>query len=338
MKKLTAFLVFQTLFLLNLSATTLDLILLRSEERIESITFSNLKQNVSFENMPYSDSIRIDFPSIGDDIFNIEYKISDRYFKQQVWLGANTSKVYVSIQENELRIDAVKGDEIFNISKQFQRDLLLMNPSNEASISEFILTKISENANSAVSLSFADAFVKKLKNNKEEIKKIKKILENMPESVKNHLIHSGIYLRASALLNTESIDFQTLTFMNRQLEQTTIYNQGESYTILDFWFVACAPCIKQHQQMKKDFENDIWNGSVRLIGISTDDDLEGWQRYLNSHEIKWDNYVENFNQDDKLSNQLSVMTYPTYCLLDKNYAVSKLFSSYEELKKYLRGE
>jgi Thioredoxin-like len=338
MKKLVIFFVFQTLFLLNLSATTLDLILLRSEERIESITFSNLKQNVSFENMPYSDSIRIDFPSIGDDIFNIEYKISDRYFKQQVWLGANTSKIYVSIQENELRIDAVKGDEIFNISRQFQRDLSLMNSANEAGISEFILTKISENANSAVSLSFADAFVKKLKNNKDEIKKIKKVLENMPESVKNHLIHSGIYLRASALLNTESIDFQTLTFMNRQLEQTTIYNQGESYTILDFWFVACAPCVKQHQQMKKDFENDIWNGSVRLIGISTDDDLEGWQRYLNSHEIKWDNYVENFNQDDKLSNQLSVMTYPTYCLLDKNYGVSKLFTSYEELKKYLRGE
>jgi hypothetical protein len=338
MNKFAAFLVFQTLFQLNLSATTLDLILLRSNERIETISFSNLKQSVSFENMPYSDSIRIDFPSVGDDIFNIEYKISDRYFKQQVWLGASTSKIYVSIQENELRIDAVKGDEIFNISRKFQYDLSLMNSSNEAAISEFILTKISENPNSAVSLSFADAFVKKLKNNKEEIKKIKKILENMPESVKNHLIHSGIYLRATALLNTGSIDFQSLTFMNRQLEQTSIYNKGESYTILDFWFVACQPCIKQHQQMKKDFENDIWNGSVRLIGISTDDDLEGWQRYLNSHEIKWDNYVENFNQDDKLSNQLSVMTYPTYCLLDKNYGVSKLFSSYEELKKYLRGE
>jgi Thioredoxin-like len=331
-------LLFSIFFAQLIAQTKIDLVLIRSNELIETISFFNLKGNASFENMPFSDSIRLDFPSIGDDIFNIEYKNGDRYFKQQAWLGANTSKIYVSIADNELKIESIKGDDTYYKFTEFQKGMASLNGASEPTISEYILTRIAENANSPLSLAFAEVFVKKLKNNKEEIKKIKKILESQPAEVKNHLIHAGIYLRVSALLNTESVDFQSLTFMNRQLEQTIISSQNESYTILDFWFVACAPCVKQHQQMKKDFEADIWNGAVRLIGISTDEDLDAWRRYLNDHEIKWDNYIENFNQDDKLSNQLGVMTYPTYCLLDKNYGVSKLFSSYEELKRYLRGE
>jgi hypothetical protein len=336
-------LLFLLSFLLNIcfsltAQTKIDLVLLRSNERIENISFYNLKGNASFENMPYSDSIRLDFPSVGDDIFNIEYKNGDRYFKQQAWIGVNTSKIYVSIADNELKIESIKGDDTYYKFIEFQKGLALMNGASEPTISEYILTRIAENANSPVSLAFAEVFVKKLKNNKEEIRKIKKILESQPTAVKNHLIHAGLYLRVSALLNTEIVDFQSLTFMNRQLEQTIITSQSESYTILDFWFVACAPCIKQHQQMKKDFEADIWNGAVRLVGISTDEDLDAWRKYLTDHEIKWDNYIENFNQDDKLSNQLGVMTYPTYCLLDKTHSISKYFTSYEELKRYLRGE
>jgi thioredoxin-related protein len=311
------------------------LILVRNTEQIESIAFFNLGQKIYLDSIPFSDSIHLEFPVIGDDIFNIHYIGNGTKFKNQIWLGVKAAKIYVSIVDKKLSIDKVVGDTIYQQSIKFVQERRAYKGAEDADLSAFLLLKIEEHINSPFSLLFADYFIDKLQNNKAEMRKLQKIMESQPEVVKNHMIRSRIYERTVAISTIDTLNFQSYSFINRDLEQARIVDPNDEYIVLDFWFVNCPPCVKQHQEIKKDFEAGLFKGKLRMIGISIDKDIENWNKYLTDHDINWENYVENYIQKDKLSNQLSIKACPTYCLLDKSQAILKYFYSYQELKQYL---
>jgi len=92
------------------------------------------------------------------------------------------------------------------------------------------------------------------------------------------------------------------------------YFQKHRYTLLEFWYSSCGPCIAQFPDLKTLYDTYAPKG-FHVIGISTDrtEHIEEWKSTVEEHHLPWPQYLcENGAQ----AGQLGIVAYPSSFLVD----------------------
>ena len=110
-------------------------------------------------------------------------------------------------------------------------------------------------------------------------------------------------------------------------------NSPSKYILIDFWFCSCAPCLREFPSYKKLYYQ-YHNVGFEIIGISIDNkkDILKWKEVIKKQNLSWNQYLD---EDSKLSKKLSINTFPTNFLIDKNGRIIKKNITKKELEEYL---
>ena len=105
------------------------------------------------------------------------------------------------------------------------------------------------------------------------------------------------------------------------------------YTLIDFWFSNCGPCIAQFPTLK--YLYDKYKGSgFEIVGISTDNEKykTDWQNAIKKYQLLWPQY---WDINGVEATKMSINAFPTNFLLDKQGIIIKKNISPVELEEFL---
>lgn len=132
------------------------------------------------------------------------------------------------------------------------------------------------------------------------------------------------------------IKFSNYTFNDAEGDQKTIKLDKNKLYILDFWYLECAPCIKDHKVVAKHVDSLVKIG-IKVVGMSIDRDKKKWRNYLKNHNYNWDNYNQ-FSEAKILYKDLNIRLFPTYLVInDKGHVLNKS-NRFEKALEYIKKE
>lgn len=109
-------------------------------------------------------------------------------------------------------------------------------------------------------------------------------------------------------------------------------NNNVSYTLIDFWFSKCTPCLREFPDIKKLLES---YKELKVIGISVDktDDIINWQTIIKDRKLNWLNYLD---ENGILSQGMGINSFPTNFLLNSKGEIIFKNISIENLQELLK--
>ena len=103
------------------------------------------------------------------------------------------------------------------------------------------------------------------------------------------------------------------------------------FTLVDFWFSSCLPCIKQFPSYKITYDLNMRKG-FEIIAISVDEKEADWQKIIQHYDLNWLQYL-----DSKaiITKKLKISGFPTNYLLDNDGKIIKVNITPEDLDSFL---
>jgi thiol-disulfide isomerase/thioredoxin len=136
----------------------------------------------------------------------------------------------------------------------------------------------------------------------------------------------------------DSIEDRSLLLLNKPFPQISLFNLQNNkdqhqikkgkLTLLDFWEVWCAPCIKSLPEVQK--LNDKYAGQINVIGIVSEDFVNARKLVLKA-KVKFKNLIG----DQNTLKDYEVNSFPRYILIDKNGIVQRRYFGFntEQIQK-----
>lgn len=124
-------------------------------------------------------------------------------------------------------------------------------------------------------------------------------------------------------------------FPNLKFQDNDLYSSlGKKYTLIDFWYSSCKPCLDIFP-VYKDLYKKYENKGFEIIGISNDrtKDRQKWQKIIADKDLDWKQYLDENGTKTKIYN---INKFPTTFLLDSNGVIIKKDISPEELEEFLK--
>ena len=108
---------------------------------------------------------------------------------------------------------------------------------------------------------------------------------------------------------------------------------GSKFTLIDFWFSNCKPCLEEIPNHKLIYSK-YKNKGFEIISISTDRtrDIENWKKVIKEKELFWQ---QNLDENGIEAKKYNINKFPTNFLLDYEGKIIKKDISSEELEKFL---
>lgn len=306
----------------------------KSTVAIDSIFISNITQDREFQFLPYSNPLYVSLNDSINDLYNINFYTENGLMMNQMWLDGKNITIKGSVSKS-VKIDTVIGSDLFYKSINFKSNYknLLKNHSKDSTrINSFLIEELKNNLENPLSIDIAEKFRFRNLNNKNELRKVANLLSFQNNMLKNHLLNP--YAKIKNLISVKKIDFSKHGFYNGQKKLSQIELTNSKLYLIDFWFVDCPPCIKDHKVIKNKLK---WlkEKNVELIGISTDNDYDKWVSYLNKENYEWINYLEKKEYDQRITTKLLINTFPTYLLIDNEGTILKRSNSFLEIEKHI---
>lgn len=303
--------------------------------KIDSVFVSNITQDREFQFLPFSKEMHIKLNDSINDLYNINFYTEKGLIMNQMWLDGSKVVIKGNINiSNKVIIDTVIGSNLYYKSKAFRNEyqkIIDKNPKDSSKINSFLLNYTNENINSPFSIEVSNQFFTSNISNKNELKKLYTILTKQSNNLKTHLWNP--FKKIENILLDNKIDFSKHTFYNNENLSTKIsLNENQTY-LIDFWFVNCPPCVRDHKLIAKRI-NILKQNNIELISISTDNDYDTWINYLRKNNYNWINYREIENYDNKITTEKLITTFPTYLLI-KNGEILKRSHSFSFIEEYL---
>jgi len=130
----------------------------------------------------------------------------------------------------------------------------------------------------------------------------------------------GLYLEDQISMSRNTIQgsfFPTFYVVDSNDVKSTLELSGKrKYTLIDFWFHNCGPCIRQFSDFKKIYTK-FSSIDFDILGISIDDEIDKakWLNAINKYELPWPQY---WDKNHIQSSKYSIKSFPTNFLLDIN--------------------
>lgn len=113
-----------------------------------------------------------------------------------------------------------------------------------------------------------------------------------------------------------------------------IKKRNNAYTLIDFWFSGCQPCIAQFPEYANLYKTYRGEG-FEIISISTDSEknVDFWKKTIVKHHLSWVNFIDNYDA----AIQMNITKYPTNFLIDPMGKIVAKDLSLLELKAFLKS-
>lgn len=120
-------------------------------------------------------------------------------------------------------------------------------------------------------------------------------------------------------------------YTDRLKEQRQFSNHGQSWTLVNYWVSACAPCVAAFPQLKLLAESY----DLRITGINADTDPAEASRVLAQFEVLWPD-IQATDPPALYDYRFRVASYPAYILLDSKRRVILRTENTAELLEFIR--
>ncbi|MFD2566835.1 TlpA family protein disulfide reductase [Pseudotenacibaculum haliotis] len=131
----------------------------------------------------------------------------------------------------------------------------------------------------------------------------------------------------------QKIPLDAYTFNTvEKTKEKVVLTKSKQY-ILDFWYLECLPCVKDHKLIEKNIKS-LKKKKIEVIGMSIDKNKEKWISYLKKHNYSWKNYNQ-YKGTPNLKEDLKIKMFPRYFLIDDKGNIKKTTNSFTKLLTYV---
>jgi thiol-disulfide isomerase/thioredoxin len=134
-------------------------------------------------------------------------------------------------------------------------------------------------------------------------------------------------------IGTNIKDFNVPALNGKEANLSTYIDKD--YLIMYFWGTWCKPCISSFPELVKIQERN--KNTTSILGVAYDTNTEDVSNFIQKHTIPWKNAYYNRNFRKGMIQDLKIMEYPTYLLIDKQLKILYRGSDQYELNKTLEN-
>jgi len=128
--------------------------------------------------------------------------------------------------------------------------------------------------------------------------------------------------------------FPEVNLKGLDLAATRFVVPKAKYTLIDFWFARCRPCLDTIPELKKLYTAYKAKG-FEIVSVSVDEtkNVPLWQQRVKEHGLNWTQYLEENNFQH---NELGIKAFPTFILLDEHGTIIQKDFDLHDLDKFLK--
>jgi hypothetical protein len=299
----------------------------KEEGRIKIIDISH---TVSSESR-YKNTISFNLSKTDLDCYELTYRERNRLFAATLWLDNGKLKVIAHIAGNSLVVDTVLGSRIYYVAKRFNTEFMRLKMEKDTTkINRFLCDAIVNNISNPFSLMAAYKYTDENSGDIAAGKYLEEILKYQNGKFKWFLYDSLVEERLQLLNSLKRANLSSISCFNSKQRITKIKFGDSDYYVIDFWFLHCVPCIKQHKEIRAAYA-DLTRSKIKIIGICLDKDSRTIKKYLNKNLFYWDNYF--VSNDTDITVRLKITEFPTYLVTDKHGEILNFCHSFLEIKR-----
>lgn len=263
-----------------------------------------------------------------------------------VWLVSDTIQVDFEVKEREkgflyLQTKKVSGSQesIDYITRIAPRNAMQSKKFSDAKrkkiVYHFLEKYVNEHKDSYLSLqnlsdeiSFGGC----------DLSSLEDLFERLSEEVR--LSDSGKYFKeklAKYRKNTVGNRIPNIKIPNQTGDSVVLSSLIKGKTIISFWASWCGPCREKHKDMVKN-QKLFEDKSVKIIGISLDDDPKKWLKAIKTDNINWWTNLADLQGgfDSKTAQIFKITSVPFMILVDDKMRI--LENDYQRILVNLRKQ
>jgi len=167
------------------------------------------------------------------------------------------------------------------------------------------------------------------------IAEIINMYNNLDDRFKNTPI--GLHIQNAINIksnNSVELKLKTTSFLNSKNDSLKLEFNKNKYTLVDFWYSHCRPCIAQFPLMKNIYQT-YRNKGFGITGISVDKatDSSDWQRIIEKYELKWNQL---WDKDGRVAELMYINSFPNSFLFDSTGKLIQRNIKPYELENFLK--
>lgn len=305
----------------------------RGAHTFDKIDVFDISQK-EFYSIKYQDTASFSFKKTNIDLYNIRYHANGKMYRQLAWLDTGSIKIELHIDDAALKIDSVLNAPIYYEYLNFYKNnASLYQKKDTAALSDILLKLYEKHINNPYSVHIGYMYVDLNQNSKKDLFRLKTLTDRQGDTFKWFYFYQLANERLNKILAITSLDLNAYTFINSSNKKVKIPTISDNkYYLLDFWFLACKPCISDHKEIFKN-QQLLAAKKIELISISTDESVKELNHYLNKNNYKWTNYLE--TDPKKITTDAGINIFPTYLILDKSGKIISAQNTFYNFLKWL---
>lgn len=252
--------------------------------------------------------------------------------KTILWLDGSQIKVRTKLT-SELTIETIEGSPIHNDFQhlnQFSSASQLDSLSFETEYQNW-LNKIQIYYNHPFSNEISMVLMNLNQRDVNKLKALQKVISGQNEKIKED--DFAIHKKLDKLIELKNLNLMSFVFLDSTFKKTNLHECMKTLNVVDLWFTACPPCLKDHVKMLTIIPH-LNTAQIAFIGLSVDEDYDKWKQYLAKKKLPWQQFIENRDEVSLISE--SIPGYPFYLIVDKSGNIIDYFQKYEQLYQYLK--
>lgn len=271
----------------------------------------------------------------GADKFLSSWKVSSNISEQKVANLFNevTKDQRRKIDSLSLAIMADPGNRELQMSIINEINTI----SKDIFITEFSVMK--NNLNNINSLTSLNELYRISKFSPIDKQEIKSLLEKFDEKYRNSLLGEGIMANLDKPIPPKVGDkAMDLKLHDINGNSFSLSDFSGKYILLDFWSLACYPCIMAAPELREISE--VYKDNLTIVGISMDVSSKLWAEGTKRDSITWKNLSDGKGSFAGASSLYGISGMPTYILISPGDTIVELWQGFnpgifkEKLNKY----